>query len=195
MEPLAPCQRKNPYPSPYSLPAGVGGTREQCLCGRWWQPPDPYAVDRVGGAVGHSSSSAGGKGRGAGFHPTSAVEVEPTEGLEPGGAAEPQPERAESLAQIGPRAAGTEAGGWRRCNCSPQSRQDSVRSVNKYEPRALGGGGVLTVEHDGLQATWQGGGDVIAVCTPRATREDAGRTEPGALLLQLQRKEKSSSNR
>lgn len=141
MEPLAPCQRKNPYPSPYSLPAGVGGTREQCLCGRWWQPPDPYAVDRVGGAVGHSSSSAGGKGRGAGFHPTSAVEVEPTEGLEPGGAAEPQPERAESLAQVGPRAAGTEAGGWRRCNCSPQSRQDSVRSVNKYEPRALGGRG------------------------------------------------------
>lgn len=35
----------------------------------------------------------GDKGRGAGFHPRSAVEVEPTEGLEPGGASEPQPER------------------------------------------------------------------------------------------------------
>lgn len=63
-------------------------------------------MDRVGGgqkqwAIPHLQP--GDKGRGAGFHPRSAVEVEPTEGLEPG--------EAESRAEVSPRAAGMEAGG------------------------------------------------------------------------------------
>lgn len=46
------------------------------------------------------------------------------------------------------------------------------------------------MEQGGLKATWQEGGAVMAVCMPRATREDAGRTGPGAPSPQCQRKEK-----
>lgn len=62
--------------------------------------------------------------------------------------------------------------------------------MNKYEPRALGWGGQVTVEQDGLKPTRPGGGDVIAVCLPRATREDAGRTGPGALCPNFRGKKK-----
>lgn len=90
------------------------------------QPPNPHAADRVGEeAVGHFLIFSWG---------TKAEELDGTPELQlrlnpqkvwsrGGGAAEAQPERAESLAEVDPRAAGTEAAGWRSARPVPRNAE------------------------------------------------------------------------